>query len=465
MEALPPWRRTRRLGALVLLGLAAQLTLAGGGTAAAQEASFGAGSGKASAKLVKVGPSRGSLALAPAVGQVLSDFLNTQGRGEARMVDLGVLADFVPPELSQQLPTVKVTSSDEGSEAGRTTTVGTPAEVPLGASAAELHAEAGAAPFGRSKFRLTPVDLGFVSVAGGTTEAFSGIVDGTVREAVGRAEIGRLDIGGGALVLEGLKWEAVHRSGSASAEQGRFTVGSVSVAGQRFAAPDGAEQPLAEAIAAAAPVLGPLGIHIELPRPRIEGGIVEITPLRVTFAESELGRVAGPLLEGVQPVRETLIDGIRSASEEADVAILLTDIALGLVAGGSSLDLEIGGATAQTAQPAQRFNFGAGGGGFDLSSGGTPVSGNTTLPRPPAVATAGPRIPALGKAPAPAAGSIVGSPGGTRDVASAAAPVKTSRSGSGPAGPLLPIGLATAGLALAAGTVDYRRLLRRPLPA
>src|SRR3546814_8303938 len=95
-----------------------------------------------------------------------------------------------------------------------------------------------------------------------------------------------------------------------------------------------------------------------------------MTPLRITFADSELGRLAGPVLEGIQPGREALVDGIRAASEDADIAILLTDVALGLVAGGSSLDVEIGGATAQTAESAARFSFGSGSGGFDLSAGG-----------------------------------------------------------------------------------------------
>lgn len=457
-------RGTRRLGGLLLLGLAGQLALVGG-PANAEEAEFRAGSGRASAKLVKVGPSRGSLALAPAVGQVLSDFLNTQGRGDVRMVDLGILADFVPPELTQQLPTVKVVSTEEGAETGRTTTIGTPAEVPVGASAAELHADAGPAPYGRSTFSLTPLDLGFVRMSGAESEAFSGVVDGTMREAVGRAKVGRVDIADGALVLEGLEWNAVHRSGSKSEEQGRFTVGSVSIAGQRFAAPDGAEQPLADAIAAAAPVLGPLGVQVELPRARIEGGIVEMTPLRITFADSELGRVAAPLLDAAQPGREALIDGIRSASEEADVAILLTDIALGLVAGGSSLDVEIGGATAQTAESNERFSFGSGSGGFDLSAGDAASIGAGGARPPASFGSSSSPVPALSKAPAPVAASTPAGSSSADVAAPATAPVKSSSSGSGPAGPLLPIGLATAGLALAAGTVDYQRLLRRPLPA
>ncbi|MFP5579791.1 MAG: hypothetical protein ACLGIZ_16385 [Acidimicrobiia bacterium] len=450
---------------MALLGLAGQLVLAGGSPAQAQEpASAGIGSGRAAAKYLRVGPSRGSLSLAPTVGLALSDFLNTRGRGDVRTVDLAALEDSIPVEVREQLPSLKVESTDEGAENGKTTSLGTPAEVPVGLSAAELNAAAGPAPFGRSSFRTAPIDLGVVRIAGGTAAASSGVVDGTVRESIARVRIGSVDIGDGALLLEGLQWEAVQRSGGASEEVGRFTVGSITVAGQRFATPEGAEQPLADAIAAAAPALKPLGLQIDLPRARIEAGLVEMTPLRIRVAGSEVGKLVGPVVEAAQPVRDAVVDAIRGGTEDADAVLLLGDVALGVLAGGSRLDIELGGVTAQTAAPAERFTFGAGSGGFDLSGGGASTAGMGTgraLPRPSLGASGS--APTLGKVPASAS-----APTGTSsdDVAApATAPVRSSSSGSGPAGPLLPIGLATAGLALAAGTVDYRRLLRRPLPA
>jgi len=464
----PRWARTRRVGAVALLGVAAQLVLAGGSPAQAQE-SFGVGSGRASAKYLKVGPSRGSLSLSPTVGLALSDFLNTRGRGDVRTADFAALEDSVPAEVRAQLPTLKVESTEEGAEDGKTTSLGTPAEVPVGISAATLDAAAGPAPFGRSSFSTAPIDLEVVRVAGGTAAASSGIVDGTIREAIGRVRIGSVDIGGGALVLEGLQWEAVHRSGSASEAVGRFTVGSVTVAGQRFAAPDGAEQPLADAITAAAPVLTPLGLQVDLPRSRVEDGFVEMSPLRIRVAGSEVGKLVGPVVEAGQPARDAVVDGIRGATEDADAALLLGDVALGVLAGGSRLDIEIGGVTAQTAEPAKRFAFGAGSGGFDLSGGGTSTAGTSSaLPRP-SLGASGSAAPTPGKAPtsasAPATASAPAAASSDDVAAPATAPVGSSSSGSGPAGPLLPIGLATAGLAIGAGTVDYRRLLRRPLPA
>lgn len=459
-------RRRRGLAIFAAVAIAQIAVFGIVGTTAGAEEQFGAGSGRAAAKYLKVGPSRGSLSLAPTVGLALSDFLSTRGRGDVRTADFAALEDSMPPEVVTALPTVKVESSEEGAEAGRSASLGTPAEVPVGLSAAVLKASAGVAPFGRSSFETAPVDLEAVAVGGGIAEAYSG-VEGGVRQAVGTVKIGSVNIGGGALVLEGLEWRAVHKSGGESVEQGTFTVGSVSVAGQRFATPPGSEQPLADALAAAQPLLGPLGIEVSLPRARIEGGVVEMTPLRIRIGGSELGQIVGPALEAAQPVRDALVDGIRGASEDADAVILLSDVALGVLAGGSDLDIELGGVTAQTAEPAQRFSFGTG--GFDLSGGtGAPVN-LAGSPSRPAASTARPgassvRVPPVASTPAVSVGD--GAPAtGTGGRSTATVPVSSPRPDGG-SGPLLLIGLGTAAAAGAAGTVDYRRLLRRPmLPA
>lgn len=426
--------------------------------AGAQEEPFGVGSARSTAQLLRVGPARGSLALAPIVGLSLSDYLGTRGRGEVRTVDVGVLSEFLPPELFEAFPTVKVESTDEGSERGTTASLGAPG----GPGAAELHAEAGAEPYGASRFRAAPIDLAAVVIDGAQTETFSGVRDGRLREATSVVRIGKLDIGDGAMVLEGLEWRAVHRSGAEDAEQAQFLVGAVTVAGQRFAAPDDAAQPLADAVAAAQPLLGALGIQVSLPEARIEGGVAEMSPLRIRVTDSELSRVVAPVLGAVQPVREALIDAIRSGTEEADVALLVADIALGLVAGGSRLDVEIGGAIAMTAEPSAGFQFGSASGGFDLvapSGGAAPSSGGAPAPASSA-------RPATGNS---TANSSAGTPDRTApptgsDAAGPRAVTPASSSGSDQPGPLLAIGLAALAAAALAGVADYHRVRRQPLP-
>lgn len=432
-----------------------------------EETEFTTGTGRAEAKYLKVGPSRGSLALAPMVGLALSDFLGVRGRGEVRSVDLGILADFLPPELVGVFPALKVESSEEDSEKGRTTSIGTPADLPVGASVGDLRAEAGDAPYGRSSFTAAPVELGLVGVGGGVSETFAGVVDGNTREAESNVTIGRVELAGGIVALEGLEWRAVHRTGAQTTEEAAFTVGSVVVAGQRFAVPAGAEQPLKDALAAAAPILKPLGIQILLPEPRIEGGIVEMTPLRIRVADSQLNIVVAPVLDGIQPVREAIIDGLRSASEDVDIAILLADVALGVVAGGSSLDIEVGGANARTAASAEMFEFAS----FDLpdvptasvgassSPLGSPVRGSSAggSSLPPGATTATPPGSAEGTTPQGSSGSESAA---APDARLASSPGSDATSG----GPLLAVGLATLAAAGAAGVLDYRRMQREARP-
>lgn len=127
---------------------------------------------------MRAGPSRGALPLTPQLGLALADHLGARGRGDVRTLDLGILADFLPPELAGAFPVVKVESTEDGAEEGRAESAGTPSEVPARAGAFELHARAGRDPFGESTFRGGPVDLGGVVVQDGQAKAFSGVVDG-----------------------------------------------------------------------------------------------------------------------------------------------------------------------------------------------------------------------------------------------------------------------------------------------
>lgn len=425
--------------------------------------SFEPGSGRAEAKYVRAGPSRGALPLTPQLGLALADHLGARGRGDVRTLDLGILADFLPPELAGAFPVVKVESTEDGAEEGRAESAGTPSEVPARAGAFELHARAGRDPFGESTFRGGPVDLGGVVVQDGQAKAFSGVVDGGAREAIGQVHIGKVILGGGAVVLEGLEWRALHRTGAEAAEQARFSLGAVVVQGQRFSLPEGSDQPLRDAIAAAEPVLRPLGLHLQLPEPRIEAGISEISPLRVRVADSEVARVLAPALEAAQPGRDAVVDAVRSASEEGDAALLVADVALGVVAGGSSLDVELGGASARTAESAGRFEFASfdlsgGGAGFDLAAGGpTPAR----LTSPGTGGGIGATLAGGGRAPAvPAVGSQPSAP--VRSDSTVDLATRIPASSDGGAGPLLPIGVATLAAAACFIAMDYRRLRRLP---
>ena len=447
-------RRYWRSGTALLLASLALVLGTVQLAAAGEDDAFTPGSGRANAKLVKIGPSRGALTLAPQVGLALSDFLNTRGRGDVRTADFAALGDSLPPEVVSALPSVKVESTDENSEAGRTTTVGVPPEVPVAASGVRLHADAGKAPYGASSVEVAAIDLGIGTIGGANASSWSGVVDGDVREARSEVVIPRLELAEGAVVLRDLRWHAIQRSGAAQAAEATFSVGGATIAGQAFDFPPGSERPLQDLLTALDPVLAPIGLSITLPVARVEQGVAEMTPLRIRVADSEVGNtVLGPALGGVQPVREQLVGAIREGSEDADAAILLTDVALGVLAGGSALDIELGGVAAFTAESADGFSF-----AFtppSLSPASPVAAGPLATGSPSgAVGSGG----GSGTPPAPAADDPEGAP------ELAGVPVKALGSRGGA---LLLVGLLGLGVATSLAAADYRKVRRglRLVPA
>ncbi|HVM53442.1 MAG TPA: hypothetical protein VM262_09620 [Acidimicrobiales bacterium] len=450
-------RRTAVVALVSALALAGvQLT----SPAASGQEPFAAGSGRAAAKLVKVGPARGALTLAPQFGLALADFLNTRGRGDVRTADFAALEDSVPPEIRAALPTVKVESTDDDAETGETVTVGTPPEVPLKLGGAELHADAGPAPYGASSFTAGALDLGVGTMSGARAESRTGVVDGRVREAVARVVIPRLELADGAVVLENLTWLAVQRTGGEQVEQATFSVGAATVAGQSLAAPSGGDLPLEDVAAAVAPVLAPLGIELTFPVARIDKGAVALSPLRLRLRASDAAPALVPITEGVQPVREPLVDAIREGSDgQVDAGLLLADIGLGVVTGGSTLDIELGGVIAVTAEPAAGFRFGTAG-GFALGATG----GGSSLGGTGRSTTGGGGLAAPSAATSPAAaGSSVPAGSGSGGVALDATPTSSSEERGGP---LLAVGIIGLLAAAAAAIADLRKVRtgRRIIP-
>lgn len=359
--------------------------------------------------------------------------------------------------MKDSAPTVKVESTDENSEAGTTATVGTPTDAPVSVAGAELYAAAGPSPYGEARFAVGETDIGVGVIRGSEVRGFSGFVDGGVREARAGVSIGRVELLDGAVVLDGLEWRVVNRSGAATEEVATFTLGGATILGQSFAPEAGTEDPVEALVDALAPVLGPAGLEVSFPVARIERGVVELSPLRIRVADGEAGTVLAPVLEGVQPIRDPLFGAIREGSEDTDAAILLTDVAIGVLAGGSSLDIELGGASASTAAPAKRFTFGA-----IESAPPTPPTPSappaSSNPAPTTVAPSPPTPPTSMSGDALI--TVTGSPESPeqRDVSGIAAPVPVANVGASRGGPLLAV--AAAGMLMLAATAgrDYLRI-------
>lgn len=484
MSDIRPARRP--LAARALAALAAGVLGAAGVAALPAQADeeFVVGSGRADARIIRVGPSAGKLAIAPTIGLSLADFLGTLGRGEARTADLGALEVALPPEVVGLLPTSRTESTEENAEAGETVMVaGTPAGTPVTLGAIEEKTSATKAPRGASQVTVGAIGIpGVLEIGAAKASSTAQVIDKKTREARGVTSIGSLSLGGGAVVLRGLTWEAVQRTGEGAGTDGDFRVDAVTIAGQNVTVPAGAI-PLDAVLPQINAALAPSGLMIDAPTVQKEGDFVRVTPLAIRVVNSQLGQtVVAPILGAIQPARDPVTGAIVENCAECAVAILLADVVAGVVSGGGRLDIELGGVTGYTegTRYESPFDFdfsGVGGGassdfGDDAAaesfarsdSGSSPSSFESS--RAPLAPGASPGAGAGGLAtPAGAPGDGAGAGADTNVAAGTLASASGDESGS-TGGAAALIGLAGVLAALALGAADFRaiRAARRTIP-
>ncbi|HEX7167021.1 MAG TPA: hypothetical protein VF230_08580 [Acidimicrobiales bacterium] len=314
------------------------------------EEDFVTGSGRADARLVRVGPAAGQLALAPSVALSLSDFLGTLGRGEARVAEYAALDGSVPEEWKAETPDVRVESTEENSEAGKSQTfMGTPSEVPIVLGAMEQRASAAKTPRGSSQVRLGAFSIpGVIDMSGGVASTWAGVIDKKTREAGGRATIGSLSLGGGRVVMNGLTWEAIQRTGEGAGLFGFFKVEGLKIEGNAVTVPNDGTQ-LAAVLPAINAALAETGLVIDPPTVAKTGEIARATPLGIRIVNSPLGsKTVAPVIGDVQPYRQQITDPLIENCPECSPLVLVADVAAGVVSGGGRFDLEIGGANGYT---------------------------------------------------------------------------------------------------------------------
>lgn len=356
-EGRSAYRRTKRT-AIAVAATALVVALATEpGAAAPGQAAFNKGTGSATALGYKVNPTNGNLSFGITIGEAIAGHQNTGATGQSRAINLGVIGvtlagegcDGGDPTLAEkdQPQALVVRSSDDGASEGKHE-----AEF----EAIDKYARATVDPYAEAITTIAPLgDPAAVYISGGRTITHSGIVGGNTREALARTELGTISIGGGAIQIQGMAWEAVHRSGAVSETLGSFTMGTLVIAGQAQTLPgDGFQQ-----AAALKDILAPLGIAVTPPAVRVEQGIVFVDPLKIAIVPSaQRDGLLSPIIGGLQPVRESLADALLNMDCGNSTYITLADIALGSVSGAGALGLELGGVQATTADFTQ-FQFGA----------------------------------------------------------------------------------------------------------
>jgi hypothetical protein len=402
------YRRTRRTAAgvacVALVTFVATDPASPMAGAPAQE-SFNNGTGSALAFGYKVNPVNGGLSFGITAGESVAGHQNTGATGQARAINLGVIGvtlagegcDGGDPTLAEedQPQPVIARSGEDGAAEGFSETE---------SGAIEKFARATTAPFAEAITTILPSgDPAAVYVSGGRTISHSGVIDGNTREALARTEIDALTIGGGAVKVRGLTWEAIHRSGAVEETIGTFTIDGLVVGGQAVTLPsDDLDQ-----LEALKDVLEPLGLSIKAPKVRVEQDIVFVSPLEIAVVPSQTrDGVVGPLIGEAQPLRDALTKALLDVDCGNASYITIADLVLGSVTGAGQVGVEVGGVQATTAE-INGFEFellptlppvvpdlptgGAappiGAGGASPTSAASPEETAATDPLPEAVAT------------------------------------------------------------------------------
>ncbi len=442
-----------------MVWIAAVAGLVGTSTAASGQTAVDPGTGSAFAQGYKIDPRSGRLSFGITYGLSLSGHQNNVAVGEARSVDLGVIGSTLSaegcdggeptfPKEDQPQPLV-VRSTDENKSRSETE------------NAVSKSAQATDQPFAEAiAVTAASGDPAAIQIGSTTSRTRSGIIDGK-RVATAVTEVSDITFAAGAVVLKGLRWEASFQTAPSEAASGSFTIDGIMSAGQSIPVGD-----LASGLTEANSVLEPLGFAITAPRVRNESGIVFVDPLRISIVPAEeRDGILGPVFNALAPVRKSVFDALIEADCSNGSLITIADIVLGSVTGAGSLNIELGGVTATSADlgqtsflggipdlslsgaspgvPATQGTLGtsgSSGGGGSFSPGGTTSGGSTDVSTTPTTA-----------------GSVATTPVASNDdeVALPAPKLTGSRGG-----PLVGVGLGGL-LLLAALAEGDRRKMRR----
>lgn len=375
---------------MVALALMVPVALSGAAPGHAKEADedpagdFLAGYGSARGTALSVGPSRSGFNFTTDFAVSLTDYQNTVARADSRAVDLGAILEGVWEAVDEDMeyaPSKLTTDSrdEDAAEGMERTTLGSDADSPFVAAFGRQYVEAQEDPLSVSETAMGTMAVdGAFALEGGRSWSRSGIVDEGQREARGRSSLDRLVLGDGDVVIEGLEWEALHRTGAEEQASASFSLGSMTIGGEEVVpaeANEGGADGIAQLFAGANEALAEVGLELHAPEvsQNEQTGQVQVSPLIVTMGPSELSKmIAGPLMDGLHPVRKPLTDALLEMSASFGSVILLFDVATGAFAGGGEIVLEIGGARAVTGFQEYENPFGDFGGAFGEGFGEAP---------------------------------------------------------------------------------------------
>jgi hypothetical protein len=350
-------------GASVAIALVAWAT-SGVGTSTAATPGFDNGTAKATALIGKIAPGVGNLQLALGAGTAVSELRNGLAQSQSQAFDLGLIGTTLTSEgcdgsagalTPDQLPQPLRIDNRKGDASASED------EAPLGGSQLGIGRKQVSAtkdPGSEATTTFGAIDLSpIVKIGGGRANAVTRVVDHKAREAIATATM-NLEIGGGAVTLDGLTWHAEHRTGADPKVEGTFDIGTAAAQSSPLGPQqlEPAEGPINQALA-------PLGISVQLPKVvhlTAPADLVRVTPLRIQLKDSPAGAtVLGPLLGATREQREQLFDQVSKSYCQAAGALCVGDIALTIAAGAGFITIDVGGAEATSADVSFDDPFGS----------------------------------------------------------------------------------------------------------
>ena len=455
------------------------------GSGSGADTSFVPGNALAQAQAISLAPTTGGLNYAITLATSISNYQDMEGQSLSQTIDLGTIGTALEAEgcdgsaptlpASDVPPPVQAESTNGNQSLSDSIT---PQSSPDGLGIGDEAATATTQPSSGSLTTVSNIAVpgGLLAIDGLTSSAHASIDNGATRTATATSDIGQISIENGAVVLGGLQWTATQQTGATTTSTGTFSIGSLTVAG--------APVDLSGLGTALSPqtvldvvntALTPIGLNIQWPaQSTLSDGTVQISPLTIGIDNNALGQeVIGANENTVQPEREALINALLSANCNFATEVTVGDIGLGVLSGGGNLNVELGGASAETNDLAATSPFGAGPTALPstspgAASGSSGNSGSAPTSSPPITGNSGVGALATGASSVPAAVAGSSPSGGTQQAALGPLTRTSDCVSLGPSGGgcdtgnvAVPIGLGALALVTGLFTWDYLRQRRR----
>lgn len=353
---------------------------------AAKSKTFVTGDATAISQAVQIAPRTGGLSAAISIGTTIAQYRATLAQASSQAINLGIVGttltvqcDATPPALKpNQLPQPLVAESTHGNAHATKNTAG---QGSAGVVAVAGHEDVSVKtqPAADAVFDGSALSLpGLIDADGLHSEGVSRLVPGKARIASATSKVGELELLGGAVTLTGMTWTAVQRTGTHPSNHGSFSIGGISLAGK--ALPISTSQ-LPTTIATINKLLASTGLHITLPTSHTQDGTLTESPLVIGLDSSTLGgEIVNPVLGALLPVTNPIRSALTGINCKIGSGLSLVDLATAALDGTGGLDIDLGGASANTDGKAYSDPFGHGhlGGGHTITGDQGP--GPTSTP-------------------------------------------------------------------------------------